>query len=255
VASDDELSLVYEHFANIDEVARLSVSIHQCERQFRPAAHGIEQLLSDMAGNVRIFAQGHPWGARGGAWGRRGDGCRRRCARKEATEAQDQEGQGQAVAAEQPAHGHPCARRGDGCRRRCARQEASVAQDLQEAQDHEAVVEQPAQASEPPTLVSTDLSTMEPVSLSGTESAANSEDWNLVDEVDLLAAEAAAPSAVDVASPCRQRRQQRRSVTEDKVAVLQSMGFPQDQATLAALLRRHQGEVAGVVAELFAARD
>jgi len=102
---------------------------------------------------------------------------------------------------------------------------------------------------------------MEPVSLSGTESAAagvstaNSEDWNLVDEVDLLAAEAAAPSTVDIASPRQPRRQQRRSATEDKVAVLQSMGFPQDQATLAALLRRHQGEVAGVVAELFAARD
>ena len=51
-------------FANIDAVVRLSVSIHQHERQSRPVAGFIEQLLSDMADNVRVVAQGHPWGAR-----------------------------------------------------------------------------------------------------------------------------------------------------------------------------------------------
>jgi hypothetical protein len=84
-------------------------------------------------------------------------------------------------------------------------------------------------------------------SLSGT-----SDDWNLVDEDELEEQPQVQPSVADLVKP---RQRQRRSATDEKVAVLQGMGFPQDQVTLAALLRRHQGEISGVVAELFAGRN
>eukprot|EP00045_Choanoeca_perplexa_P003034 m.28332 g.28332 ORF g.28332 m.28332 type:complete len:297 (+) comp11828_c0_seq1:67-957(+) len=235
IASDDELSLAYEYFTTIDNVARFTIILQQ---EPRNEAAGFERFLNDVVGNARVFVQGQPWGHRG-PWGRRGGGhCRRRCGRQQQAPSPDQE---QAATGATPAA----------------------------AEATESAVPAYKEAVHMPTV--------EPVSLSGQvdddlaaavaaqatatfdrPASGSSDDWNLIDEE-----EVAQQTQPTVPSPAadykphhrRARQHQRRSATDEKVAVLQGMGFPQDQATLTALLRRHRGEIGGVVAELFAGRQ
>eukprot|EP00730_Choanoeca_flexa_P006940 TRINITY_DN12252_c0_g1_i4.p3 TRINITY_DN12252_c0_g1~~TRINITY_DN12252_c0_g1_i4.p3 ORF type:complete len:299 (+),score=82.56 TRINITY_DN12252_c0_g1_i4:2248-3144(+) len=237
IVTDDELSLAYEHFAQVDGVARFSIAVLPDERD---QVSGWEQFLTDVVDGTKVYVQGFPHGMRrrcGPCHWKRGHGRRGRCHPQQQQKQQEQEEAGThtSSAAAEP-----------------------VATAAAAAPSYQASASFPR---EPPSLAADEPAVPPRARQDPPSASSDSDDWNLVDVEEDVVPEA--PQVQETAQPRRRRRQSTQQAqgvaqttpTDDKVAVLRAMGFPQDEATLSALLRRHNGEVAGVVAELFAARE